>query len=189
MVIIVMEHAHCGTTMVAGILHLLGVWMGDPSNYHLEDERIIDALSDECLFARIVYKRNKRYPDWGFKYPGAWRYADTLKKYLPHAVYFSIYKDPVSVTMRRFGKLSTNRVESTIRQFSMSINGIKSSGLRINYLSYSDAHIDPYSFVLRIADIAKLSPTEEMIKAAVQFIQPNGSGNPLKEYPCLTSAS
>ena len=79
MVIVVLEHSHCGTTMVAGILSILGVKMMGEGCYHLESPVIRKALENEEEFVKLVKEMDSKYGMWGFKYPGAWKYAKLLK--------------------------------------------------------------------------------------------------------------
>ena len=98
--IVILDLAHHGTTMLAGCLEILGVSMVgasyDPERW--EDKLIPKAIQDEHAFATVINARNHAMKmagrDWGFKYPGAWLWADMMEKYLIDPVYFAIYKDP-----------------------------------------------------------------------------------------------
>ena len=189
--IAIIDLAHSGTTMVAGICEILAVPMVIGSHHPMkwEDADIIDTLhtrQDEVAFATLVRERDKQYNNWGFKLPGAWKYAAWLKKYLRNPVYLAIYKDPVSVTRRRFGKsqdLWLRKVRNTVRQQKESIDGIYASCLRPMYaLSYHKAIITPVLFVQEIATAIGFKGDEELLNKAAEYIQPN-KGGPTARYP------
>jgi len=179
--VVILDLAHCGTTMVAGVFQLLGVPMvGDRYDAaKWEDLEVIKALQDESAFAWLVANK----PDlWGFKYPGAWKFAPMLKTHLRDPVYFAIYKEPVSVTMRRFGGAAgPGRVRDTIQQMEASINGIIESRLPVHFLSYQIAITAPRAFASRLANLAGLSVNKSQMDAIARYVQP-GAG-----YPSLES--
>jgi len=178
--VVILDLAHCGTTMVAGVFQLLGVPMvGDQyDSTKWEDLEVIKALQDESAFAWLVANK----PDlWGFKYPGAWKFAPMLKAHLRDAVYFAIYKGPVSVTIRRFGSVNTTKLRNTIQQMNASIDGIIASGLPVHCLSYEFAILAPRAFASRLANLAGLSVNKAQMDAVERYVQP-GAG-----YPSLES--
>ena len=181
----IIEFAHCGTTMVAGICHILGVPMVS-ENYKrnkLEDLDVINTIADEQAFAKLVKERNERHGTWGFKRPGAWTFPDSLV-HLRNPIYLAIYKDPVSVTHRRFGgsqiRLS-HKIRNTGRQMKHTIDGIYAWNPSVHFLSYCRAIIAPKQFVQEIAEVIQIDPSEEAFNKAVRFIRPN-VGSPIRPY-------
>jgi len=64
----VVDLAHCGTTMVAGILERIGVPVVlGRDNGKLEDQSVIGALRNTDQFQRLIDER--RGLMWGFKFP------------------------------------------------------------------------------------------------------------------------
>jgi len=177
--VVILDLAHCGTTMVAGVFQLLGVPMvGDQyDSTKWEDLEIIRALQDESAFAWLVANKP---PLWGFKYPGAWKFAPLLKAHLRNPVYFAIYKGPVSVTIRRFGSVNATKLQNTIRQMNASIDGIIASGLPVHCLSYEFAILAPRAFASRLANLTGLSVNKSQLDAVERYVQP-GAGYPSLE--------
>jgi len=139
-----------------------------------EDQDIIGALQDESAFAWLVANK----PDlWGFKYPGAWKFAPMLKAHLHDAVYFAIYKGPVGVSIRRFGSVNARKLQDTIQQMNASIEGIISSGLPVHFLSYEFAITAPRAFAARLATQIGISVSKAQMDAIEQYVQP-GAGYP-----------
>jgi len=191
--VVIIDFAHSGTTMVAGICEILGVPMViGPLHYHpmkQEDSDIIEVLytqPDETAFAALVEERNAKYDSWGFKLPGAWKQAAWLKKYLRDPLYIVIYKDLVSVTRRRFGKSRSRwlrKIRNTARQQKASTDGIYKAKLNpLLILSYHRAVILPKLFVRKIATAIGFNGDDDLLDKAVEYIQPNLEG-PRKWYP------
>lgn len=184
--IAIIDLAHSGTTMLAGICEILGVPMvgKEYKRNKWEDLEIAEALKDERAFAELAARRDAAHANWGFKKVGAWL-APWLDNHLTDAVYFAIYKDVVSTTWRRFGKCSTNKVLNTVEQTRRSVAGIRESGLPVHWLSYQRAVTDPVHFVSEVAHAAGLVVHPERLRKAVAWIQPNTAG-PRAPYPELT---
>lgn len=182
----IIDHAHSGTTMLAGICEILGVCMVEDQYKPMkwEDTEFIKALQDEQEFVRLVKERNSSHYAWGFKYPGAWMFMDRLQRHLAKPVYMAIYKDPVTVTRRRFGSVTINKLMNTIKQINAGLDGIKATGVPVHILSYHQATVVPLEFVMTVSEIIGAAPTNGQIDAAVGFIQPR-YGDPRKKYPSV----
>ena len=173
----VVDMAHCGTTMLAGVLERLGVPMlaGGDRGVNLEDAAVAHALRKRSWFEALVRERSGR--TWGFKHPGAWRYASWFEC-LESPVYLAIYKDAVSVSRRHVHTMEYIRpdhyVQYTASRILRSLNGIQSSGLPVCYLSYLDAVRDPYAFVVQVVELCGLGVTERQLHEAAKFIKPLG---------------
>ena len=189
--IVIVEHAHCGSTMLAGMLEIVGVPMVGENYKKMkwEDQEIIEAMrsGNEDDFAELVRERNLKHDVWGFKSPGAWLYMPLLLKHLRNPIFLAIYKDPVSVTLRRAGGRGGNfleLVENTVHQFSQSLRGMRDTRQRIYLLSYLKAIADPSGFVDELLSVVKIEVDEETVERLVAFIQPN-TGHPLTPYPSV----
>ena len=172
----IIDFAHSGTTMLAGLCHILGCPMvGDRyKSKKWEDLDVIEAIRDEVRFAELVGRRNAQRHVWGFKMPGAWKFPNSLA-HLRDPVYLAIYKDPVSVTMRRFGKLGLGKVGNTLEQMRLSTEGLASSGLPVHVMSYHWATQNPGAFVKHLVNVTGLTPDYEQVVRAAAFIQPNAN--------------
>jgi hypothetical protein len=187
----IIDFAHCGTTMMAGIYEILGVPMV-ADDYHQmkwEDHEIIlpAKAGDDGLLAAVVASRNAQYDTWGFKFPGMLRVSPWLAPLLADPVYIAIYKDLVSVTRRRFGTSNRQlyrKMLNTAKQMQSSMQSIASSGLEVHLFSYCKAIVDPVGFVLSLASVAELEPQNECIDRAADYVQANRHG-PRRSYPLV----
>jgi hypothetical protein len=187
----IIDFAHCGTTMMAGIYEILGVRMV-ADDYHQmkwEDHEIIlpAKAGDALALLNVVNKRNTEHETWGFKFPGMLRVYPDLQHLLADPVYIAIYKDLVSVTRRRFGTSNRQlyrKMLNTAKQMQSSMQSIASSGLEVHLFSYCKAIVDPLGFVLSLASVAELEPQNECIDRAADYVQANRHG-PRRSYPLV----
>jgi hypothetical protein len=188
--VVIVDFAHCGTTMLAGIIHLLGVPMvgHDYNAAKWEDFEISRALQNgEAAFAAVARERDATFGNWGFKCPGIWNQIDVLDRVLIEPVYLAIFKDPVSVTLRRFGNDNGRRfryLNDTMRQMKKAIDGMGATGRDISLFSYSRAVGAPWQFVRKVASVIGAIPTAKQAEAAAGFIRPN-TGGPRTDYPAV----
>ena len=170
--------AHSGTTMVAGILAILGVPMvGDnPKEEKWEDQDILDNFYDKKGLGEIIEERNKEFPVWGFKQPGGWDILPFLQKSLRNPVFIVCMKNLITVSKRRFGNRPDRfpgQLLDSMDAYRQAIRKIRRFGVHIEYIVYEDALIDPEKFVRRVADLAGLHPPQELIDKAARYIQPS----------------
>jgi len=182
----IIDFAHSGTTMLAGCLEILGVPMVGqlykPMKW--EDVEVIRALQDEGRFAVLAQQRNRQHAIWGFKYPGAWKFMDILTRHLQDPVWLAIFKEPVSVTQRRFNAVTMDKLLNTMRAMQAGVEGMRATGQPVHLLSYHRAVVDPLGFVLGLVGLVGLQPTPGQIDAAVGFIKPN-EGGARRAYPLV----
>jgi len=176
--------------MVAGILECLGVPMVADNFFGMswEDSDIVRRLkvSDEA-FKEVVDRRNRKNDIWGFKHPGAHRFLKRMKKILRNPVYLAIWKDPVTVTQRRFGYDSERPfildMQNTCVKMANAMWNIYTAEEEVHMLSYAQALIKPRWFVEEIVRVTELDATGAEIANAVKFIRPNTTKNWRNPYP------
>lgn len=115
---VVLGAARGGTSMVAGVLRLLGVPMGediDPGNNEdrefLSHRGRVDLFSDPSQAGRrktyvkeieaLIGARNRDYPSWGWKDPAASYYLDKIAGALREPRFLFVTRDPGAVASRR----------------------------------------------------------------------------------------
>ena len=100
--VVVLGVARGGTTMVASVLHSLGVYMGDRLGPVMEDAALSEAVEKGRRrdFRRIVADRDARYDVWGWKRPSAFRYRRVWSKAFRNPHVIAIYRDPFAIANR-----------------------------------------------------------------------------------------
>ncbi len=172
-VVAIVGMAFCGTTMLAGCLERLGVPMvrgGDRG--HLEDAEIAHALRSKDTFAALVKSRSGQ---WGIKHPGLWRF-EWLRECMPReTVYLGIFKDPVSVTRRRYHAVDPLKLQDTVQRMQFAVSGSMAHGLDVHWLSYLGAVRNSFQFVTELTRVCHLSVTERQLFQAASVIRLRGA--------------
>jgi len=182
--IVVCDLSHCGTTMLTGIIQILGVSMVEDGyvGHSREDNEIRNAAKayrkrgDTDSLKEVIDRKNKEKDVWGFKLINLWA-TDIIFEHLRNPIYLLILKDPVSVTKRRLSRCDRGRLSNTLKRM---IRAVKLTPIDTHFISYLDAIVAPREFVCNIAEIIGIEPTEEQIDRAIKFIQPR-IGYPLVE--------
>jgi hypothetical protein len=172
--VVILDCALCGTSMLAGLVHRLGIPMVRDNCRldKMEDLDIRDALQKEADFARLVQERSGA--DWGFKWSELARFAAWFKAYLENPIYLAIYKDPVSIAWRRHQEINAKTALDSVLRMRDSLTRIIGSGLPVHILSYTEAVTSPLVFVRRLASIIRVDADERTIAHAATYIQPGG---------------
>ncbi len=88
-----------GTSLVAGVLRALGLYLGDIPEGNNEDK----AFHNKPLAAMkaTIARRNQEYDVWGWKYPTASSYLPVLSKSIRNAFFIVVYRDVVATALSR----------------------------------------------------------------------------------------
>lgn len=92
-----------GTTMVAGALHCMGIFMGDSIGNTYEDRPLSEAVEAEDWkrVKKIARRRDSSYDVWGWKRPSSFKYLDAVNSTLRNPHYVVVFRDILSIAKRR----------------------------------------------------------------------------------------
>lgn len=177
--VIVIGPARGGTSMVAGALAKLGVFMGDLSRPPVyEDVRLSKAIEANDLAAArlIVADYDSRYPIWGWKRPSSIDYLPLVDDLFDRPIYIFVFKDIFSIAMRN--SISMLRdiflgMEDANRKFGQAISFLRQRNPRAMLVSYDKALLRPDLFVNALIDFCGLDVAEDCLREAIEFIRPN----------------
>jgi len=178
--IVVAGLGRSGTSMVAGVLRALGVFMGSQiSEGVLEDREIAKILDKDDWdgFRNIAEDRNRNYLHWGFKRPNAYGKASNAIGFLRNPRMILTMRDCVAVGVRNSISVHTDPFESVVtaaKGAAHLIESAKSLKCPIMFLSYEKALFEPAQFVHGLAEYCGLSPSDNQRKSALDVIR-NGS--------------
>jgi hypothetical protein len=170
--VVILDMAHCGTTMIATVLQTLGVPMtlGGDRGY-VEDAALAESLRRRAAFEELIEQRSGQL--WGFKHPGAWRFAPWFEC-LDDPVYLAIYKEPGSVARGYGREVNPRTVHEFVLRMQRSTAGIIASGLPVHCLSYLEAVRCSYAFVEGLAEVCRLGVTQKQVVEAADTIKLQG---------------
>lgn len=175
-----------GTSMVAGAIAGLGVFMGPDLPTNVEDPMfnpdVDKALSMEQFTARlpgVIAERNSAHRIWGWKYPRANRYVEEILPMLrnPHLVL--VYRDPVPATIRSKPEDDRAAFRELRRRLRMEMDNLQiAQRARCPTLmvSYERASKQPEAFIGQLASFLQLTPPDDL-GPLLAFMEP-GSYKP-----------
>lgn len=175
---VVLGGARSGTSLVAGVLHHLGVYMGDKATPPVfEDVRLSVALetSNSEDVQDIVAAYENRAP-WGFKRPGALGYFDRLEAQLPPRRYVVIFRDVFATANRNrlsVGLEILRGLERALRDNRNLVRCVGETDSPLMLCSYEKILNRPAEFVDALSGYASLSPDAGQKKRATAFIRPD----------------
>lgn len=88
-----------GTSLVAGVLRALGLYLGEIPEGNNEDK----AFHHKALgqMKATIARRNEENDVWGWKYPTAGAYLPVLSRSIRNAYYVIVYRDVVATALSR----------------------------------------------------------------------------------------
>lgn len=175
--IVVLGVARGGTSLAAGALSKLGVFMGDLSVEPVfEDVKLSNAFERSGNIKAIVSDYDSRYDVWGWKRPKAVEYLDEVTHHLSNQHYIVIFKDVFSVANRNSISMQADIItslEHAQHQYDDLLKFIKSTKSPVMLVSAEKALSNKESFVDSLVEHFNLEVTEIDIKNAIDFITPN----------------
>lgn len=177
--IIVSGIARSGTSLVAGALAKLGVFMGEKANPPVfEDVELSDALEKEDIQStlEIIAKYNENYPIWGWKRPSSAGYLDIVSNLFPNPIYIFIFKDILSTAKRNQISMQSDVVSNmrhSYRQLGKIVAFLENHQPPAMMVSYEKVLINRKEFVQSLCDFIGIAPSTNQWNSAVKFIRPN----------------
>lgn len=178
--LIVSGVARGGTSLVAGVLHHLGVFTGE-----LSTEPVFEDLQLALLFEKgnlekaheVINKYNTDYHVWGFKRPGSINYNKNLYELCHNPIYLFIFKDIFSVSNRN--NISMNLdimkgLQSALDDYNKILQFIGNNPVNGFLLSYEKLIGNKEIFVDTLVELIGVENISDMqIQEALDYITPN----------------
>ncbi len=184
MTIIVVGIARSGTSMIAGALDALGIFMGDRADRAVfEDVAIANALEQHpALLPDQIKKYNSRYAVWGFKRPAAFNYIDRYLHLFRNPRVIITYRDPAAIAKRNEISMVTDFRQQLLAssQYLVSLSKFV-GGLEVPALvvSYEKALLAPEMLIAELCRFVGVPATSTMAQKASATVS-NGSEMYLK---------
>lgn len=166
-----------GTTMIAGVLHHLGIYMGESGNRaNLEDIPLADAVEAEDIDSvrEVLRQRDASFDVWGWKRPSARKYLDLIEAEFRNPHFVMIWRDPFVAAQRRAiatGHDLAKTMRSTWKAQGRLVDFAQATSRPLLMLSYEKIVRRPDLGVGAVADFAGVTTTRE----AVEFISPDSN--------------
>ncbi len=175
--IIVVGVARSGTSMVAGVLDKLGVFLGEKSGKAVfEDVEIAKAIREKDVktLRAIIEKNDQAGEVWGFKRPEVF---DVLPNYLamfrnPRIV--AIFRDPISIAKRNEISMHSDFIDELERAAKRTValvSFVKHQKVPLMLVSYEKALFEPAGFLDTLTSFCGLTPDVQTKQAALAAIE------------------
>ncbi|WP_019865516.1 sulfotransferase family protein [Methylovulum miyakonense] len=162
-----------GTSMVAGVLSKLGIYMGDGLSSRYQDTALLDCLkrNDKKQAKKIIKERDGKYPVWGIKKLRLWRWNRLFRQ----PVYVVILRDIFATANRRMSIFNISLLSEMFKVLGLNFKlllFLRFTKRPVFIASYEKALLFPEDFVAGLAEFLGLDdPTQ--IAEAVEFIKPS----------------
>ena len=181
---IVLGNPHGGTTLVAGLLRILGVFMGRQLDTWTQEDILMRTDNVEQLQS-AVESRNAEFKTWGWKCPGSTHYLDSLKSDVRKPRFIVIFRDPYATMLRRVVpedrdpvELYEEWIDGARKQLSL----VKDFDAPTLFISYEMALKKPEALIEDLSQFVHRSPpTEEQASKMLRYIKPDGGYGFLQE--------
>lgn len=177
--IVVVGAARGGTSMVAGSLVQLGVFMGDRAAAPVFEDLRLSTCFEKRDFASaeaVAAEYSRKHELWGWKRPWSIDHLDDVHRVLKAPRYIFIYKDVMSISQRNAISMLTDLLpgmERPLQQYAKTLEFLRQRPLHAMLVSYEKAMGDPAYFVKELARFCGMEPSQQQLRAAQDFIQPN----------------
>ncbi len=164
--IIITGPARSGTSMVAGVLHELGLFMGSKlDDAVFEDGEIAAALEagNRGEFARLCGERDKAYGRWGFKRPFVHRYYKQLLETCRNPRLVILFRDVLAIAIRNNLAAQSETLKAlhaTVEEYDAVARILDGFPCPTLLLSYEKCLQFPDHFVDRISSFCGLAPDQ-----------------------------
>lgn len=175
--VIVLGAARGGTSMVAGALHRLGVFMGEGLSEVYEDVALSQAVEQNRIgdIISLIARNNEAHSLWGWKRPSAIKHVSVWEGKLRNPHYIVVFRDLFAIANRnRISMLSnvTDSMRDAARQFNLILDFVGQVKEPILLVSYEKAMDDPQHFVHALNNFVGLNGRSP-IDDAIAFIKRN----------------
>ncbi len=176
---VVLGGARSGTSLIAGTLHHLGVYMGDKATPPVfEDVHLSGALESRNLdlVRQTVHNYSEIYSNWGFKRPNAIDYFKLLESELPERRYIFVFRDILATANRNRLSVGLDIVKGLNRALDDNgtlVRRLQSTSSAWMLCSYDKILRRPEEFVKTVIGYANLQPGDNQVRKALEFIRPD----------------
>lgn len=153
---------HSGTSLIAGSLHHLGVFMGRNwlTNGTFEDVDFVKNTEKEII--ESIMERNFQYQVWGFKYPPSWKYMWSTAHLMRNLHIIYAYRNTTTLLRKR---PSANWVRHW-QIMGFWSNFIETFRYPCYIVDYDEAILKPEEFLNGLCDFCKIGK-ENFSKALI----------------------
>ena len=177
--IVVVGLARSGTSLIAGALSHLGVYMGAMAKPPVfEDINLSSAVENKNhdRVRQIIDTYNSSYKLWGYKRPASLQNLSFLHNYFRNPCYLIIFRDIFSIANRNRISVQADILKNmsvSLKEYDAIVSFLKKERPRALLTAFDKALNNKEEFIHHLISFCGLSPDSASVKAAISFISPN----------------
>lgn len=178
-IFVIVGVARGGTSVVAGVLDKLGVYMGDGAVAPVfEDTPLSQAFESKKrgVAAEIAARYSANHDHWAWKRPSCINYLPEVHRALGAPNYIFIYRDLLSIAQRNAISMQSDVMASMAvahKQYSKAHEFLSKNRVRALLLSYEKVMLYPDHFLDQLLAFCGLAPSTQALEAARRFMTHN----------------
>lgn len=178
--IVVVGVARGGTSIIAGSLSHLGVFMGNACDPVYEDTRLSLAFEKKTKekYESVIADYNQQHDTWAWKRPSTLHELTRIAKKLRNPHFIFVFRDLLSVANRNKISMKLGVVgglEAALDDYKKVLRFLKKSTYPALLVSSEKAVKHKQEFVNALIDFSALTPTQSQVDKAISFITPDPS--------------
>lgn len=178
--VIVVGVARGGTSVVAGTLHALGVFMGEAHSPVFEDLRLSLAFEKQSKesFKSVVESYNQKSNSWAWKRPSSLNGLNMIAKTVRNPYFIFVFRDFVSISNRNTLSMQQGFKEglvNALEDYTKIVKFIKKTNYPSLFVSSEKAVSSKENFVEAVSEFCQLTPTQQQKNKALTFISPDSA--------------
>jgi len=173
--------ARSGTSLVAGCLHRLGVFMGEkasPPTYEDLALSIAVESGDQASIRDVIGRYDEQHATWGWKRPASLHYLDILHGLFRNPHYIVVFRDLFAIGNRNrlsVGASLLANMQTSIDEYRTLLSFFDKHQTPTLLVSYDKALREKEQFIDHLCKFARLRPSAEARLQALTFVSPSPS--------------
>lgn len=177
-----------GTSMIAGAIAGLGVFMGHDLPVNVEDPMfnpdVDKSIEFEAFCERlpsVIAERNENFKNWGWKFPVAIRYLERIFPLLRNPHFVIVKRDPVPAVLRHNPQDNAGKINETRRRLRLELDNINIAAKLAPptlVVSYERAANKPEEFIENLAQFLN-AEVPENLEPILNFMKPGEYKKPI----------
>lgn len=177
--IIVLGLARSGTSIVAGALSYLGIYMGALAGPPVfEDIHLSTAIekNDHQRVEKVINDYNESHKVWGYKRPASLTNLSLLHDNCRNPHYIIIFRDIFSIANRNRISVKSDvlkNMHSSLQQYEMILNFLEQKHPKALLVAFDKALNHKESLIAHLVSFCGINTDSKSIQTAIDFITPD----------------
>ncbi len=171
--IVIMGVARGGTSMVAGTVRELGIFLGDRLGENHEDPQFLSLDVDKIL--EVIERRNSEHKTWGWKMPHSLQYIEEIQSDLRNPHYILVWRNTLAAAISQVNRSDTtmgNALEYSSNRLQEMVQKTKLLNGPVLLVNYEQAINQKEDFIDTVANFVGVDVNDETRKNCLRFIDP-----------------